>query len=176
MIEVYQTSLPDVLKIKNELFRDHRGTYREIYNKEEYLNAGIKPEFVTRSYSTSRRNVLRGLHGDPKTWKLISCTRGKFYLVVMNYDEYSAYFGKWESFILTPRNCIQILIPPMHANGHLILSSWATFDYHQSEYYTDGSNQFSVRWNDPRFNIVWPIPILSARDNGVKDNIKGEIR
>jgi dTDP-4-dehydrorhamnose 3,5-epimerase len=54
----------------------------------------------------------------------------------------------------------------MHANGHLIVSDWAMFHYNQSEYYTDGKNQFTVRWNDPRFNIVWPItdPILSPRD------------
>lgn len=170
MIEINQTSLPNVLKItKRGFFEDHRGLYGEIYKKKEYFDAGIKIEFVEQDFSLSRRNVLRGLHGDSKTWKLISCPYGVFYLVILNYDESSPYFGKWESFVLNARGP-QILIPPMNANGHLILSDWAMFHYNQSEYYTDGSNQFSVRWNDPRFDISWPIenPILSARDGGTK--------
>lgn len=169
MIQVDQTSLPGVLKIINRgSFEDYRGFYGEIYRKKEYLEAGIKVEFIEQDFSLSHRNVLRGLHGDPKTWKLISCPYGAFYLVVLNYDENSSYFGKWESFILSPHEGFQVLIPPMHANGHLILSDWAIFHYNQSEYYIDGSNQFSVRWNDSRFNISWPIvnPILSARDRG----------
>lgn len=168
MIEVYQTSLPGVLRItKRQLFQDHRGVYGEIYVKREYHKAGITLDFVEQDFSLSRKNVLRGLHGDPKTWKLISCPYGEFYLVVMNYDESLPSYGKWESFILNP-NGPQILIPPMHANGHLILSDWAMFHYNQSEYYTDGKNQFSVKWNDPRFNISWPVknPILSKRDGG----------
>ena len=168
MIEVGQTSLPGVLKItKKGLFGDYRGLYGEIYKRKEYFDAGIGVDFVEQDFSLSRRNVLRGLHGDPKTWKLISCLYGEFYLVVLNYIESSPSFGKWESFTLNSRGP-QILIPPMYANGHLILSDWAMFHYNQSEYYIDGSNQFSVKWDDPRFNIVWPIknPILSARDSG----------
>jgi len=170
VIEVHQTSLPGVLKItKRGLFEDYRGLYGEIYKKKEYLDAGIAIDFIEQDFSLSRKNVLRGLHGDPKTWKLISCLYGTFYLVVLNYDQNSPHFGNWESFTLHQRDGLQILIPPMHANGHLILSDWAMFHYNQSEYYTDGSNQFSVRWNDPRFNIRWPVenPILSARDGGL---------
>lgn len=167
MIEVQKTTLPGVLKIKRYRFADHRGVYGEIYKKQEYFDAGIKVDFVEQDFSFSRKNVLRGLHGDPKTWKLVSCPYGEFYLVVLNYDEQSPFFGKWEAFTLTPENCLQILIPPQHANGHLVLSDWAMFHYNQSEYYTDGRNQFAVKWNDPRFNIPWPIknPILSQRDS-----------
>jgi|SRR3989344_676661 len=167
MIKVLSTTLQGVLKIERYKFEDHRGIYGEIYKKKEYFDAGIEIEFIEQDFSFSRRNVLRGLHGDPKTWKLISCPYGALYLVVLNYDQTSLHFGKWEAFVLTPQNCLQILIPPMHANGHLILSEWAIFHYNQSEYYTDGNNQFTVRWDDPRFNIHWPIanPILSERDS-----------
>ena len=170
MIEISHTSLPGVLKIKRELFEDHRGIYGEIYEEKEYFKAGIAVDFVEQDFSCSKKDVLRGLHGDPKTWKLISCLIGSLYLVVLNYEQDSLCFGQWESFILTPRNRLQILIPPMHANGHLILSDLAIFHYNQSEYYTDGTNQFSVRWNDPKFNILWPInnPILSDRDGDAK--------
>lgn len=171
MIKVEKTSLPGVIKIERRpLFRDHRGIYGEIFIKKEYLEAGINIEFVEQNFALSHKNVLRGLHGDSKTWKLVCCPHGKLYLAVLNYDLQSPYFGKWEGFILTPENYLQILIPPMHANGHLILSDQAMFHYNQSEYYTDGSNQFTIMWNDPRFNIAWPIqnqPILSDRDKGL---------
>ena len=170
MIKVSQTTLPGVLKIERYAFRDDRGLYGEIYKKKEYIENGIDIDFVEQDFSCSRKNVLRGLHGDSKTWKLISCPFGELYLIVMNYDLQSEHFGKWKSFTLNPDNCLQILIPPMHANGHLILSEQAIFHYNQSEYYTDGKNQFTVSWNDPRFNIKWPInnPILSKRDSNVK--------
>lgn len=168
MIKVNRTTLPGLLRIERPAFEDHRGIYGEIYRESEYFEAGIKIRFVEQDFSTSKKNVLRGLHGDSKTWKLISCIYGELYLVVLNYEKDSPLFGKWEAFTLTPYNRLQILIPPMHANGHLIISNEAIFHYNQSEYYTDGSNQFSLRWNDPRFNIFWPIkdPILSRRDGG----------
>ena len=168
MINVSKTSLPGVLKIKRFMSEDHRGIYAEIYQKQKYFEAGITVDFVEQNFSCSRKNVLRGMHGDAKTWKLVSCPYGKLYLVVLNYNEKSSEYGKWETFVLTPENRLQILIPPMHANGHLILSNIAIFYYNQSEYYTDGKNQFTVMWNDPRFNIPWPItnPILSKRDGG----------
>lgn len=170
MIKVSQTSLPGVLRIVRPVFQDHRGIYTEEYNEQEYSNSDIKIKWVSQTCSLSAKNVLRGLHGDPKTWKLVTCLCGEIYFVVLNYDLYSSDYGKWESFILTPQNGLQVLVPPMYANGHLILSQTALFSYNQSEYYTDGKNQFSVKWNDSRFNIVWPIkdPILSTRDSGTK--------
>ena len=165
-IDIQKTSLPGVLKVIRKRFDDYRGFYAEIYSKRDYFEKGIEIEFVEQDFSFSRRLVLRGLHGDPQTWKLISCPFGELYLVVLDYREGSESFGKWEGFTLNPENGVQILIPPGFANGHLILSDWAMFHYNQSEYYTDGGNQFTVKWNDQRFNIHWPIrdPILSERD------------
>ena len=168
MINVSKTSLPGVLKIKRFMSEDHRGIYAEIYQKQKYFEAGITVDFVEQNFSCSRKNVLRGMHGDSNTWKLISCLYGKLYLAVLNYDADSLAYGRWEIFVLTLENSLQILIPPRYANGHLVLSEEAVFHYNQSEYYTDGKNQFTVMWDDPRFNIPWPItnPILSKRDGG----------
>lgn len=169
MIKVSQTSLPGVMKVQRKIFRDHRGVNVDIYNEQEYFDAGIKPRFIQNNYSTSVKNVLRGLHGDNHTFKLVCCTLGSFVLVVVNYIDNSPHFGKWEKFTLTDDNGLQILIPPNYLNGHLVLSDKATFFYNQSSYYSGASNQRSARWNDPRFNIPWPTsnPILSNRDAGV---------
>jgi len=165
MIEVSKTDLEGVLLIKPTSFEDHRGEYAELYNKELYKARGIGVDFVEDDISTAYRGVLKGVHGDTATWKLISCLHGKFYLVVINYDEGSKDFGKWRSFVLSDSNKHQVLVPPKHGNGHLCLSEKSIFHYKQSSYY-DPSRQFTVRWNDPRFNMWWPIkdPILSQRD------------
>lgn len=166
MLHMTHGKIEDALIIDPEGFEDHRGEYVETYNERDYREAGIDIHFVQDDYSVSTRNVLRGLHGDHKTWKLVSCPHGKYYLVVLDVRETSPTFGQWESFVLSCRNHKQVLIPPGCANGHLIISETAIFSYKQSEYY-DPSSQFTIKYNDPRYGIWWPIvnPILSRRDD-----------
>ena len=111
--------------------------------------------------------MLRGIHGDSITWKLVSCLHGEFFLAVVNWDESSPQYSQWETFILSDKNRLQVLIPAGFGNGHLVLSDMAVFHYKQNTYY-DRSRQFSILWNDSRLNIPWPIknPILSSRDRG----------
>jgi dTDP-4-dehydrorhamnose 3,5-epimerase len=162
---VEKTKLPNVLLIKLAQFEDHRGTYVELYNEELYQKHGVKVKFVQDDISTSSRGVLRGIHGNADTWKLVSCLYGKFYLVVIDCDPKSPRFGQWQSFLLSDRNRHQVLIPPMHGNAHLVLSREAIYHYKQSTYY-EPKSQFTYRWDDPRFKIWWPIkdPIISQRD------------
>jgi dTDP-4-dehydrorhamnose 3,5-epimerase len=164
-MQVEKTSLEGVLLVKPDVFEDFRGQYVRTYAESQYRDLGIGTRFVEDDISLSRRSVLRGIHGDAKTWKLVSCLYGSFYLVVVNCDEQSPSFGKWLSFTLSDRNRHQVLIPPQHGNGHVVLSDCAVFHYKQSEYY-DPSRQFTYRWDDPRLNIWWPIknPIVSRRD------------
>lgn len=169
MLEVTKTKLDGVLLIKPPtVFEDFRGSYVEIYNEELYHQAGITVRLVQDDISTSTRNVLRGIHGDSETWKLVSCLHGKFYLVVLNHDKDSKQFGQWESFTLSDTNRLQVLIPPKFGNGHVVLSETAIFHYKQNTYY-NRAGQFTVAWNDPQFKIWWPIrrPIVSQRDQGV---------
>ena len=165
MIDVERTKLGGVFLIKLDCFEDHRGEYLELYNEKLYKSKGIDIDFVEDDISIATRDVIKGIHGDDCTWKLISCLHGKFYLVVINYDEQSKDFGKWESFALSETNKLQVLVPPKHGNGHLCLSEKSIFHYKQSAYY-DPSRQFTIRWNDPKFKIWWPVkdPILSMRD------------
>lgn len=166
-IKVSETSLRGVLKIERYAFRDLRGMYGEIYAPEIYREHGISTYLNAEiNFSVSKKDVLRGLHGDDRTWKLISCLQGSFYLVVLNFDRESDQFGHWISFTLSRENMLQVLVPPKFGNGHLILTEEATFHYNQSHRYQGAENQFTVRWDDPKFNIQWPIkdPLLSKRD------------
>ena len=165
MITVTKTKLPGVLLITPEIVRDARGEYVETYNKEMYLREGITADFIQDDISVSRKDVLRGFHGDPVTWKLISCLWGEFYLVIVQCDETKPSFGEWVSFTLSDRTKQQVLVPPMHGVAHLALTDRIIFNYKQTTYY-DPSIQFSYKWDDPRFKVEWPItnPILSKRD------------
>ncbi len=171
MPKVSRTKLNNVLMFQLEHFEDHRGTYTSIYNKKEYaeiikkeLNQDI--EFAEDDFAMSSKHVLRGIHGDDRTWKLVTCLSGKFYIVVVNCDETSLDFGKWESFVLTKDNGKQVLIPPKHGHGYVVLSDNAVFHYKQSCYYQGMEKQFTYKYDDPKFKIWWPIkdPILSQRD------------
>lgn len=169
MTKIEKTKLDKVLLVKPDVAEDFRGMYVEIYNRKFYTSNGIEIDFVCDDISTSSHGVLRGVHTDSKAYKLISCVYGRIYFMVLNYDKDSPQFGQWESFILTDANHYQVLVPPKFGNGHLILSDRAIFSYKQSEYY-DPSRQDTIRFDDPRFKMWWPIknPILSQRDDAGK--------
>ena len=165
-----QTKLDGVLQIQpSSVFEDFRGQYVELYNKSAMEAAGIALDFVEDDISVSSRHVLRGLHGDRRTWKLISCLSGRFYLVVVNNDSESPQYREWVSFTLSEDNRMQVLVPPNFANGHLVMSEQAIFHYKQSATY-DRESQFTLMWNDPELDIWWPWsePIISKRDSGLE--------
>jgi len=107
-MEVSKTKLDGVLLVKPQVFEDFRGQYVETYNDKLYAEHGITAKFVQDDISVSSRHVLRGIHGDAQTWKLVSCLYGKFYLVVVNCDKQSRGFGQWQSFVLSNLVLIRI--------------------------------------------------------------------
>ena len=148
-------------------FEDFRGSYVELYNTKIYKESGITQDFIQDDISTSSKDVLRGIHGDQTTWKLVSCLHGSFYIVVINNDVESPEYKQWQGFTLSATNRTQVLIPPKFGNGHVVLSDKAIFHYKQTSDY-DRASQFTIIWNDPDYGIWWPIknPILSQRDEG----------
>ncbi len=171
MVEILNTKLDGVVQIEPPtVFEDFRGTYVETYNEALYTRAGIDVKFIQDDISVSTRHVLRGVHGDGATWKLISCLYGKFYMVVVNWDEESPQYRQWDSFVLSDDNHRQVLVPPKFGNGHVVLSEVAIFHYKQTSYYSR-AGQFTILWNDPDINIWWPVknPILSPRDEGADE-------
>ncbi len=154
------------------IYREYRGEIFTTFHSSEHpalyyiKSAGYKDIKIHDRFSKSYKNVLRGLHYDDKTWKLVQALVGEIYLVVLDMRSGETY-GKWESYILSDKTRDQVLVPPGFANGHYALTD-CIFHYnifYESEY-VDENKQSVVRWNNPTFNIEWPTnsPTLQKRD------------
>ncbi|MDA7494517.1 dTDP-4-dehydrorhamnose 3,5-epimerase family protein [bacterium] len=150
-----------VIEIVLDPFYDDRGEIWSIYEECEIL-----PNFLEDKISISNRNTLRGLHGDKKTGKLISCLHGELFLAVVDFREKSSTFLKKICFNLSDNNPRLIYVPPGCLNGHLSLSDKCIFFYKWTQKYTSPEEQITIKWSDPTLNIPWPIknPKLSTRD------------
>ena len=165
-IQVKNTEIEGLKVVMPIVYEDFRGTNFENYNKLSYDLIGEESiEFVVDSISTSRKHILRGIHGDYVTTKLVSCLYGSIYVVVLDRRPGSDTYNEWLSFNLSDRNKHQLLIPPGCGNGHLVMSDECVFSYKLDQYY-DRKSQFTIKWNDPTWEIYWPVkqPILSERD------------
>ena len=159
--------LPEIKILKPEPWFDYRGEMWTFWEKDnEVLPKGH--EWKISKFTRSRKDVLRGLHADGVTWKYISCVWGEIYLVVVDNRPDSVNYLKWDSFTITDRNHLSVLVPPGFLNGHLCLTDECLFHYTQSypDKYVDWEEQDTTKWNDEHLNIDWPIknPILNWRD------------
>jgi dTDP-4-dehydrorhamnose 3,5-epimerase len=163
-MRVTDTELHGVKLIVPEVFADHRGTYVELYDTETYRAACGERAFVQDDISTSKRSVLRGLHGDFATTKLVSVLHGEGYALLADNRKDSPTYRRWQAFTLTGENRNQLLIPPGIGNSVLAIDD-IVYWYKQDTHFVPG-RQFTIKWNDPAWAFVWPIadPILSARD------------
>lgn len=164
MIKTNLSKLRGIKIFKSSFFKDNRGTLWTNWEKKNF-----KLKFNHDKFSLSKKNVLRGFHGDSKTWKLISCAYGEFLFVVVNFDPKSKEYLKHQAIKLSDKNKLQVLVPPKFLNAHLCLSRECLFHYKlsYSGNYNDTDKQLSVNWKDNRFKVKWPIkkPILSQRDS-----------
>lgn len=160
--------LKDFKVIKKSNFKDVRGLLWTTWEKNTFKNIIFNHD----KFSISKKRVLRGLHCDFKSWKMVTCVYGKFFFVVVDMRKKSKNYLKYKSWVLDHKKPKLILIPPYYANGHLCLSKECLFHYKWSYKgeYIDSSEQKSYRWNDPKIKIKWPVkkPILSMRDRTAK--------
>lgn len=161
--------IPDVMIIKPSVFWDLRGNIYTSFNADFYQEfLPKKLDFKHDKFAESNHNVLRGLHGDNKTWKLVSCVHGEIYEVVVDMRPDSPTYLKWDAFELKSDDYQQVLIPPNFVNGYYVKSEKAVFHYKLAYDgdYIDAGEQMTFVWNDEKFKIDWPCenPILQGRD------------
>jgi dTDP-4-dehydrorhamnose 3,5-epimerase len=166
-MKVENLPLAGALMLTPRVFADERGSFLELFSLERYRECGIGDSFVQDNSSLSRRNVLRGLHGDARMAKLVSVLRGSAYDVIVDVRATSATYGQWHGTTLTAADARQIYVPRGFLHGFLTLEESTIFWYKQSAPY-DPACEVGVAWDDADLGIGWPLgevaPILSLRD------------
>ena len=166
---IESTIISGVYILTPSVSEDARGDIWTSFLKDEV--DGLLPDdlfFKHDKFSTSKRNVLRGIHGDTKSWKLVTCVYGEIQQVVVDMRKDSPTYKQWQGFIISKDNQQLILMPPNMGNAYYVNSSEAVYHYKLAYNgdYIDADEQFSVRWNDNTIGINWMSdnPILSNRD------------
>ncbi len=164
------TPIEGLLIFEPRVFADDRGYFYESFNKNIFLEAGVKDDFVQDNQSKSTYGVLRGLHyqtGEHAQSKLVRVLEGKVLDVAVDIRPDSPTYGQHYSIELSAENQLQFYVPRGFAHGFLVLSDTATFFYKCDNFYNKAS-EGSIAYNDPTLNIDWKIPhedvILSEKD------------
>jgi dTDP-4-dehydrorhamnose 3,5-epimerase len=167
-IRKISTSLPGVVILEPRVFGDERGFFLESYNQKVFVELGIEERFMQDNHSSSRRNVLRGLHYQIKQaqGKLVRVVEGEILDVAVDVRRSSPTFGGWEAVRLTGENKRMLWIPAGFAHGFRVISEKAQVLYKTTDYYAP-EHERTLAWNDPDVKIDWEAeaePIVSAKD------------
>ena len=163
------TKLPGVFEIGLESIPDERGFFARCWCQEDFRNNGLNPNLVQCSISfNARKGTLRGMHYQAPPFaeaKVVRCTSGAIYDVVLDLRPESPTFRQWIAVLLSAANRNMMYVPEGCAHGFLTLEDETEVFYQMSEFYHPESAR-GVRWNDPEFGITWPseVKVISERD------------
>lgn len=168
-MQITPTSLPEVLLIEPKVFGDARGFFFESFNRKTFAEAvGTDVDFVQDNHSKSANGVLRGLHYQIQNpqGKLVRCTAGEVFDVVVDMRRSSPRFGQHMTATLSAENKHMLWVPPGFAHGFVVTSESAEFLYKVTDYWYP-QHERCLLWNDPALGIQWPLtgePVLSKKD------------
>jgi dTDP-4-dehydrorhamnose 3,5-epimerase len=176
-----QTSLDGVILIDIEPLQDERGMFARIWCQEEFKRAQLSTELSQFSISYNKlRGTLRGMHfqlSPHDEIKVVRCTQGSVYDVVIDLRTSSDTYMKWLGIELNAQNHRMLYITKGVAHGFITLEDNTEMLYQISVPYAPDSAS-GIRWNDPSFKISWPLhpTIISTRDTNYPDFIPEENR
>jgi dTDP-4-dehydrorhamnose 3,5-epimerase len=168
-MQVVTTELPGVLLLEPKVFADDRGFFFESYNRRAFHKAtGVDVEFVQDNHSSSKKNVLRGLHYQLRQaqGKLVRVISGEVWDVAVDLRRASPTFGRWAGFTLSAQSKRMAWIPPGFAHGFVVVSDAAEVLYKATDYYAP-EHERTLLWSDPALGIRWPLagaPVLTDKD------------
>jgi len=164
-----QTRIPGVFEIDIEPKADTRGFFARCWCQKEFADNGLNPRLVQCSLSyNTQKGTLRGIHYQmqpyPET-KVVRCTQGAIYDVVVDLRRNSPTFHEWIAAVLTSANRRMVYVPEGCGHGFLTLEDETEVLYQMSEFYHPDLAR-GVRWDDPAFQIEWPgaVQVISERD------------
>lgn len=159
-----------------EPITDERGFFARSWCQNEFEQHGLKSNLAQCNISfNERKNTLRGMHFQRAPYaeaKLVRCTAGSIYDVIIDLRPESNTFKQWYGLELTATNRLALYIPEGFAHGFLTLENYSEVFYQMSEFYQP-NYAAGVRWNDPSFRITWPVAandlIISNKDAHYED-------
>ncbi|MBX3301852.1 MAG: dTDP-4-dehydrorhamnose 3,5-epimerase [Nitrospira sp.] len=158
-----ETALKSAFVIDPEPVQDERGMFARTWCQKEFEAHGLAVVWVQSSVSVNdHRGTMRGMHyqvAPHEEVKLVRCTAGAIYDVVVDLRPASPTFGRHVGIMLSAENRRAIYIPKQFAHGFLTLEDKSEVSYQMSEFYVPASAR-GFRWDDPTFKIAWPEPIL----------------
>ena len=169
-----ETKLKGAFVIEIEKLEDERGYFARAWCQREFQEYGLDTHLVQVNVSDSiEKGTLRGMHYQDPPYaetKLVRCTHGAVYDVMVDLRPGSPTFLQWISETLTPDNGKMMYVPKGFARGFQTLVNHSMVLYQVSEFYAPDYYR-GVRWNDPRIDIRWPeeVTVISKRDQEWRD-------
>lgn len=171
------TSLAGAYVLELDRRQDDRGFFARTWCRREFEQMGLSSELVQCSVSYNRRRgTLRGMHWQAAPYaetKLIRCTRGRIWDVIIDLRSDSPTYTKHFGVELSADSGRALYVPEGMAHGFVTLADECEVSYQMSQFYEPAAAR-GVRWNDPSFNIDWPVrnPILHPRDATYPDFVR----
>jgi len=170
------TGLADAWVIELDRMEDQRGYFARSFCSDEFAAQGLRSTFVQCNVSyNARRGTLRGMHFQApphEEAKLVRCTRGAVYDVIIDIRLKSNTYMRWAAFDLTADNSRMLYVPEGFAHGFQTQADGSELFYQMAQRYVPDAAR-GIRWNDPAFGIRWPLPdpVVSARDAAYADYV-----
>lgn len=162
-----ETDLQGAYIIDVEPIKDHRGFFARGWCRRELEDQGLKPQIAQCNLSFNHfKGTIRGMHYQVipfREVKLVRCFRGAIYDVIIDLRTNSANFKSWFGIELSEENRRMLYVPEGFAHGYQTLTDNCEVFYQVSEYYQPNHEQ-GIRWNDPAFDIKWPLHATSISD------------
>lgn len=164
-----ETRLKGAFIIELQPIMDERGFFSRSFCKNEFESLGLETDVAQCNVSfNNKKGILRGMHFQhhPKAEaKLVRCTRGVIYDVIVDLRPSSQTYCKWETVELSNENHKALYIPEGFAHGFQTLEDNTEVFYQMFEFFAP-EYASGVRWDDPAFGIKWPLanPIISEKD------------
>ncbi|HEY3412070.1 MAG TPA: dTDP-4-dehydrorhamnose 3,5-epimerase [Armatimonadota bacterium] len=157
---IERTSIPEVLFVRPQLFRDDRGWFTEVLRTDAFaeLGLGLPTRFEQVNQSRSERGVIRGLHfqWDPPQGKLMRVVSGRAFVVAVDIRPGSPTLGKHVSLEASGEEPVLFWAPATFARGFAVLSDIAEIEYFCTAPYNPAAES-GIRWDDPALGIEWPV-------------------
>lgn len=169
-MQIERTTLPGTFRVRSRRVNDRRGAFVKYFDAEVFRDAGLCETFAQAALAeNARKGTMRGLHyqaAPHEEVKIVRCTRGRIFDVLVDLRKDSRAFGRWEGFELDAGSDVALYAPAGIAHGYQTLEDSSVVEYLISAPFVLDL-QRGIHWSSPKLGIAWPLEVteISARDD-----------